>query len=220
MNAHEQALQSEVLAELAWEPKLGASTVDVAVGPNGVVTLRGVVNTYAQKIAAERAAKRVKGVDALVNDIDVKLPMSHERTDPELASAVVRALEWDVLVPHARIRPTVSDGWVRLEGEVDWNYERAAAEDAVHHLIGVKGITNRITVKPHLSAEDVERRIEAALKRNAALEAKRIEVDAHDGRVTLRGTVHSWNERDLAEAAAWAGPGVGSVVDELKVESS
>lgn len=219
MNAQQEALQAEVLAELSWDPTIGATTVQVAVGPDDVVSLRGVVRSFAQKIAAEQGAKRVKGVHAVVNDIDVKLPSSHERSDPDLAAAVVRALEWDVMVPHDRIKVTVSDGWVRLEGTVDWNYERAAAEDAIHHLMGVRGITNRVEVTPRAAAADIERRIADALKRHATLEAKAIEVDASRGKVVLRGTVHSWAERDAAEAAAWAAPGVAVVEDDLKVES-
>lgn len=218
MNVREKALQEAVLAELAWDPTIGASTVQVMVGPDGVVTLHGLVRSFAQKIAAERAAKRVRGVDAVVNDIDVKLPMEHERKDPELAGAVVRALEWDVMVPQDEIKVTVSNGCVRLDGEVDWNYERAAAEDVVRHLTGVRGITNRIVVRPAVNVEGLQRRITDALERHAALESKAIKVEARRGRVTLRGRVHSWAEREAAEAAAWAAPGVSEVDDELKVE--
>jgi osmotically-inducible protein OsmY len=218
MNVQEQALRREVLAELEWEPRLGSSTVGVAVA-SAVVTLTGVVKTYAEKMAAERAAKRVKGVHVVINEIDVKLASPHARADPEIAAAVVRALEWDVLVPHTRIEARVADGWVRLEGTVDWEYQRAAAAEAVHRLTGITGVTNLIAVKPQLVAEDVEKRIEAALKRSADVEARHIHVEAHEGKVVLRGRVHSWVARDTADAAAWAAPGVATVEDELEVAS-
>lgn len=136
MNVQEAALRREVVQELEWEPRLGSSVVDVGVAAHGVVTLSGVVKSYAEKVAAERAAKRVRGVRAVVNDVDVNLPMSHERNDADIAAAVVQAHEWNVLVPHDAIESRVSDGWVRLEGAVDWNYQRAAAEEGVQHLAG------------------------------------------------------------------------------------
>lgn len=136
MNVQEATLRREVVQELEWEPTLGSSVVDVGVAAHGVVTLSGVVKSYAEKVAAERAAKRVRGVRAVVNDVDVNLPMSHERNDADIAAAVVQAHEWDVLVPHDAIESRVSDGWVRLEGAVDWNYQRAAAEEGVQHLAG------------------------------------------------------------------------------------
>ena len=191
----------------------------MGVAAHGVVTLTGVVTSYAEKVAAERAAKRVRGVHAVVNDIDVKLPMSHERNDGDIADAVVQALEWNVLVPRGTIDVRVSDGWVRLEGAVDRNDERTAAEEAVQHLAGVKGITSRITVKPHVTIDDVRERIEAALRRNAEVEARHIRVEARDGKVVLRGHVQSWGERAAAEVAAWVAPGVTAVDDELEVES-
>ncbi|HEX9611959.1 MAG TPA: BON domain-containing protein [Gemmatimonadales bacterium] len=145
--------------------------------------------------------------------------MSHERNDGDIADAVVQALEWNVLVPRGTIDVRVSDGWVRLEGAVDRNDERTAAEEAVQHLAGVKGITSRITVKPHVTIDDVRERIEAALRRNAEVEARHIRVEARDGKVVLRGHVQSWGERAAAEVAAWAAPGVTAVDDELEVES-
>lgn len=224
MNVQPEALQGDLLKELEWEPRLDASRIDVAVADDGVVSLTGLVRSYAAKVAAERAVKRVKGVQVVVNDLDVQVPMSHERTDTEIGEAVARALEWDVLVPHDKIRARVSDGWVRLEGEVDWNYQRTAAEEAVHRLTGVKGITNLITVLPQVANEDVKTRddvraaIEAALKRSAEVEAEHIVVMTHHGNVVLRGRVHSWAERDAAEAAAWSAPGVATLDDRLLVK--
>lgn len=192
MNVQEAALQREVRRELEWEPRLGSSTVDVGVAAHGVVTLTGVVKSYAEKVAAERAAKRVRGVHAVVNDVDVKLPMSHERNDADIADAVVQALEWNVLVPHDTIEARVSEGWVRLEGVVDWNYQRAAAEESVQRLAGVKGVTNLITVKPRMTVHDVRERIERALGRNAELTAHRLKVEAQAScKSSRRSTVSS-----------------------------
>ena len=213
-----QDLRQQLLEELDWEPKLGTSQVDVKISDRGVVTLTGLVKSYAEKVAAERAARRVRGVQAVANDIDILLPMAHERSDPAIAEAVVRALEWDVLVPDD-VEVRVSDGWVRLSGTVDWNYQRAAAADAVQFLAGVKGITNLITVKPRVLVPDVRERIEAALRRNAEVEAHRISVHLRDATVTLRGQVQSWTERAAAEAAAWAAPGVTTVENELEIHS-
>lgn len=154
MSVQQQALRQELLDELEWEPKLGASRLDIAVADDGVVTITGMVENYAQKIAAERAVKRVKGVHAVVNDVDVRASMPHEPGDPQLAAAVVQALEQDAWVPHQKIRVRVSEGWVRLEGEVDRNYEPSAAEKALYRLAGVKGITNLITVRPLVTDSD------------------------------------------------------------------
>jgi osmotically-inducible protein OsmY len=213
-----QDLRQQLLEELDWEPKLGTSQVDVKISDHGVVTLTGLVKSYAEKVAAERAARRVRGVHAVVNDIDILLPMTHERSDPAIAEAVARALEWDVLVPHD-VEVRVSDGWVRLSGTVDWNYQRAAAAEAVQFLAGVKGITNLIAVKPRVLVPDVRERIETALRRNAEVEAHRISVHLRDATVTLRGHVQSWAERAAAEAAAWAAPGVTTVENELEIDS-
>jgi osmotically-inducible protein OsmY len=175
------------------------------------------VRNYAEKVAAERAAKRVRGVHAVVNELDVHLPATHERSDAELADAVVRALEWDVLVPHDNIQVLVADGWVRLEGTVDWNFQRSAAEEAVCRLTGIKRLTNRIEVKAQVEAESIKSQIEAALRRNAAIDAQAIHVKVENRVVMLTGQVHSWAEREIVEAAAWSAPGVEAVDDELKI---
>ncbi|HYL22750.1 MAG TPA: BON domain-containing protein [Gemmatimonadales bacterium] len=224
MNVQQEALQRELLAALDWEPRLAGSMIDVKVAHDGVITLTGVVKSYADKVAAERTVKHVKGVRAVVNDIDVRLLEQHERTDTELAEAVVQALEWDVLVPHDKLWARVSDGWVRLEGTVNWNFQRTAAEEAVHRLTGVKRVSNLIAVRPQgdedrAARETVKDGIEAALKRSAELEANNIEVEAHQGNVVLRGRVNSWAEREAAEAAAWAARGVATVDDRLQVGS-
>jgi osmotically-inducible protein OsmY len=212
-------LRQQVLEELDWEPKLGTSQVDATISDHGVVSLTGLVKSYAEKVAAERAARRVRGVHAVVNDLDILLPMTHERSDPAIAEAVVRALEWDVLVPHDVIDVRVSDGWVRLSGTVDWNFQRAAAVDAVQSLTGVKGITNLVTVRPRVMVPEIKTRIEAALRRNAEVEAHGITVHLQDSAVTLRGHVQSPAERTAAESAAWAAPGVTTVENELIIDS-
>ncbi len=210
-------LQRDVIEELAWQPNIREAEIGVAV-KNGVVTLSGFVDTYAQKYAAARAAERVHNVRAVADDLSVKLPKSFMRSDTDIAHAAVSALKWDVEVPDIRIQVLVDDGWVSLDGAVDWQFQRTAAEKAVRYLTGVKGVINRITVQqPSVSAYEVNQRIEEALKRSAATEADRITVEARNGKVVLRGTVRSWAEREDAERAAWAAPGVSEVDDEIAV---
>ncbi|MDE3128393.1 MAG: BON domain-containing protein [Gemmatimonadota bacterium] len=210
-------LQRDVIEELAWQPNIREA--EIAVGArNGVVTLSGFVDSYAQKYAAARAVESVRGVRAVADDLKVRLPQAFVRSDTDVAHAAVSALKWDVEVPDTRIKVLVDDGWISLDGAVDWQFQRTAAENAVRHLAGVNGVINRITVQqPKVSAYEVNQRIEEALKRNAALDAEKISIDARDGRVVLRGTVRSWAEREDAERAAWAAPGVTEVDDELAV---
>ncbi len=210
-------LQRDVIEEMAWQPNV--SDAEIGVGArNGVVTLSGFVNTYAQKYAAVRAAEKVRGVHAVADDLKVRLPQALMRSDTDVAHAAVAALTWDVEVPDERIKALVDDGWVSLDGAVDWQFQRLAAERAVRHLSGVKGVINRITVQqPKVSAYEVNQRIQDALKRSAAVDADKISIEATDGKVVLRGTVRSWSEREDAERAAWAAPGVTEVDDEIAV---
>ena len=208
-------LQRKILAELDWDPRLDASQVGVACSSEGVVTLTGHVGTYADRISAEQLTWHIGGVKAVANDLEVKLSAASRRTDTDVAGAAVRALEWDVAVPHEQIKVTV--GWVALAGEVEWQFQRAAAEQAIRQLVGVRGVGNQIMLKPRVTADDVKGRIEAAFKRNAELEARRVQVDVQDRRVVLRGKVHSWAERQEAERAAWAAPGVAHVEDNLAI---
>jgi osmotically-inducible protein OsmY len=210
-------LQREIIDELNWDPAVKGAEIGVAVR-KGVATLSGHVDSYARKYAAERAAERVSGVRALADNVKVKLPMSHSRTDTEIAHAAIAALDWDVEVPDKAITLRVEDGSVFLEGSVEWQYQKLAAERDVRYLMGVRAVANMIKVEPKkASSVDVERRITDALRRGAEKDAAGITVEASDGRVTLRGHVRSWNERADAERAAWGAPGVAVVEDRLVV---
>jgi osmotically-inducible protein OsmY len=209
-------LQKKVLDALDWEPSLDASRIGVAVN-DGIVTLNGQVPSWAELWTAERVIKRMTGVKGVANDLEVKLPGDAQRTDTDLAAAAVRAMEWDVQVPNQKLQVRVANGWLTLEGKVEWQYQREAAERAVRHLLGVRGVSNQITLVPKVTPADLKKRIEEALKRSAELEARLIRVETKGGAVVLDGTVHSWAERDRAEQAVWAAPGVVSVEDHLAV---
>jgi osmotically-inducible protein OsmY len=209
-------LKEEVLNALDWEPSIDAGEIDVSVEEN-VVTLTGRVGSYAQKLAAERATLGVYGVKGVANDLEVVVTPVYERTDTDIAQAAVEALKWNSLVPTNRVTVAVSGGWVTLNGTLDWQYQKDAADRTVRNLTGVRGVTNDITVKPRVSTTDVESKIENAFRRSAEIDARRITVVAQNGEVTLTGNVHSWAERREATRAAWAAPGVTQVVDRLDV---
>ena len=212
-------LRQDVVDELEWEPSIDARKIGVAVD-NGIVTLTGHVSTYAEKTNAEKAIKHLHGVLAVANDVEVKLPTTAERDDADIARSVVNALEWNVAVPKEKINVLVSRGWVTLEGSVDWYYQKREAEEAVRVLSGVRGVTNKILVSARkIAPADVKAKIEAALTRNAEIDAKRIVVETTDGQVTLRGNVRSWVEREDAVNAAWAAPGVTKVVDRIAIHA-
>lgn len=185
---------------------------------DGVVTLAGSVDTFGSKYAAVRAVEKLNGVKAVVDNLDVKLAAAHTRSDTEIAHTAVNALKWDTMVPDEMIKLTVRDGWITLDGNVPWRFQKSAAERVVRYLMGVKGVTNLLTVQPkHPSAHDVSDKIKNALRRSAELDAERIVVEASDGTVTLKGTVRSFAERRDAENAAWGAPGVSRVEDRIAV---
>lgn len=209
-------LKRDVEAELRWDPRVTEAEIGVAV-KDGVVTLSGYVPNYAQRTAAEHDAERVSGVRAVAEELKVKLPGSLDLTDTDIAHRALNAMKWNVEVPDARIKLRVDRGWITLEGDTDWQFERLAAERAVRYLSGVVGVTNLIRLAPRVSTYDVSKRIKEALHRSAAADAAAIDVQANEGRVTLRGKVSSWTEREDAERAAWAAEGVTTVDDFITI---
>lgn len=212
----DQDIAIDVLAELRWDPSVKGSEIGVGV-KEGVVTLSGTVVTFAQKYAAARAVEGVYGVRAIADDLVVRSEARCARSDTDLAHMTLCALERDVEVPDEQIQVTVDDGWIVLEGSVDWRFQRDAAERAVRYLSGVQGMTNRIAVRPRSYSTEVKAKIEAALRRSAEVDSHRVVVDSADGLVTLRGTVRSRAERMDAERAAWNAPGVREVHDHIEV---
>ncbi len=214
----DRQLQQNIMSELRWEPSVKATEIGVAV-KDGVVTLTGKLDTYAQKFAAERAVERVAGVRAIADDLAVVLPGTFGRSDSDIARAAASAIAWDIEVPNG-ITAIVTNGWVTLSGKAVWYYQKAAAERVVRYLTGVTGVTNMIEIHPPVAvkAGDVKSKIEAALARSVELDARAISVTALDDTITLTGTVRSWAERDDATRAAWNAPGVRFVKDELKVK--
>lgn len=210
-------LKADVLAELAWDPAINASAIGVIV-KDGLVTLTGHLDTFAQKHAAERAVRRVAGVRGIAVELDVKLAPEHRRSDTELAQAAVSALRWNSLVPDEHVRLEVDDGWVTLSGEVDWPYQFSSAEQCIRPLTGVRGVTNAVKIKPRVRGNDIAQQVAAALTRHAEREARHIDVDVDGGTVTLSGHVDSLSEHDAALGAAFGTRGVTSVVDKLEVK--
>jgi len=210
-------IQRDVQNEMQWDPSLDESAIGVKV-QDGVVTLVGGVSHYADRWTAEDIAKRVSGVRAVANDIEVKIPAVGERSDTDIAGAAVNALKWNVSLLSADIKAVVRHGWITLSGQVKFGYQKSAAETTVRYLLGVKGIINDITVKPTIKMIDVKQKIEEAFQRQARLDSKEIDVDVDDNQVTLKGCVHSWREKDDAARAAWAAPGVAKVENKLQVQ--
>jgi osmotically-inducible protein OsmY len=216
MKKSDSEIERDVKEELGWDPDLDATDIAVSV-KNGVVTLTGFVKSYSDKFEAEAAAKRVAGVVAVANDIEVRMPSVDERPDPEIARDAVVAIKSQLPISSERIKIVVKNGWVTLEGEAEWQYQRQTAENAVRRIKGVKGVSNLIQLKPHVEPSEIQRKIQAALRRSAEIDANRITVETNGGEVVLKGTVRSWVEREEAERAAWAAPGVTRVVDQIAV---
>ena len=211
-------IKNDVLTELSWDPLVPEARIGVAVH-EGVVTLTGHLDSYAEKVATKRAAERVAGVKVLAVELDVIPTGVHQRSDTEIALAVEHALSWSTSVPKGRVKATVEKGWVTLSGELDWNFQRRAVERIVRPLKGVVGVSDNVRLKTLPVSSNLSSRIQEALMRQAVREAKRIEISMDGSVVTLRGHVHSWAERSAAEGAAWSAPGVSRVNNEMTVES-
>jgi osmotically-inducible protein OsmY len=212
----DEQIQRDVLSELKWDARVQPNEIGVAV-KDGIVTLMGSVDSLVKKWAAEEAALRVRGVRGVANEIEVKLPISAERTDSDIATAALNALKWDALIPEDRVKVSVSKGWVTLEGEVDWNYQRHDAEWAVPRLTRVRGVTNLIKVKPQATPSELKKKIEDALVRSAETDAQHITVEVQGSKVILSGTVRSWVEKREAERVAWSAPGITSVDNRIVI---
>ena len=216
MSKTDSALKGQIVEELVWDPAIKETAVGVAV-KDGVVTLTGHLDTYAEKDAAMRAVRRVAGVKAIAVEIDVRLSSAHQRSDTDIANGIELALRWNTSIPQDAVRVTVDHGWVTLQGEVDWNFQRLSAESVIRPVMGVVGISNELKLKPRIVAADLSRKIEDALRRQALREAQQIQIAVAGDTVTLTGKVHSWQERQAAQGVAWSAPGVKSVVNELQV---
>ena len=210
-------IERDVKEELKWEPGL-PDAADIAVSvKDGVVTLAGFVKSYTDKYEAEAAAKRVVGVKGVANDIEVRMPSVDERPDPEIARDAVAAIKTQLPISSEHIKVVVKNGWVNLEGQVEWEYQRRTAEQAVRRIKGIKGVTNLIQLRPRAEPSEIKRKIEEAFKRNAEVDANRIIVETNGSEVVLKGTVRSWTERQEAERIAWSAPGVTKVEDRIIV---
>jgi osmotically-inducible protein OsmY len=213
-------LQRDVMNELRWEPVLSSGTSEIGVtAREGAITLVGEVNSYAKKLAALRAARRVKGVKAVALELEVVLPGEHSYSDSELAQSISHALRWHTGVAENEVKATVQNGFVFLDGEVDWPFQKKAAETALENLLGIRGITNRIKIRPQINVADIRKDIFAAFHRSATVDAGSILIDVSHGRVTLLGKVRSWAEKIEAENSAWKAPGVAEVINKIEVDN-
>jgi osmotically-inducible protein OsmY len=211
-------IKRDVEDELRSEPDIDPTDIAVAV-KDGVVTLTGFVRSFRQKRKAEEDVKRVAGVIGVANNIEVRLPLIHRRPDPDIARDAIEEIRSDLPFSWEKIKLTISDGSVTLDGEVEWYFQRESAEEAVWRVRGVKGVINNIQVRPYVPPVEIKRKIEEALRRAAELDASRIKVEANGSEVILRGTVRSWAEREEAEHAAWRAPGVTKVDNRIRIEA-
>jgi osmotically-inducible protein OsmY len=210
-------IQKDVIEQLKWEPFLNAAQIGVSV-KNGIVTLSGQVDTYSKKMLAEKAAKKVAGVKAIAEDIQVGISPSYKRSDTEIAEAVVNALKWHTMIPEDKIKVSVEEGNVKMEGDVEWEYQRSQAKTTVENLMGVRFVTNLIAVKPKITPYELQQKITASFQRSANIDAGKVTVDVTGSKVTLRGKVRSFAEREDAENAVWAAPGIVLVENKLLIE--
>jgi osmotically-inducible protein OsmY len=210
------SLRQNIIDELEFEPSLNAANIGVAV-ENGVVTLTGHVRSYMEKVRAERVVQRVKDVHGVAEELEVRYPSDKKTADDEIAKRALNIISWDTSIPADKVQVKVEGGWITLSGQVEWYYQKVSAESAVRRISGVKGVSNMLTIEPRVQPSDIKGRIENALKRKAGVEASKIRVSVSDGKVTLDGNVNAWFERTAAEDAAWAAPGVTSVVDHIHI---
>lgn len=210
-------LQKDVMDQLKWEPFLNEAAIGVAV-KNGIVTLSGVVENYSKKMTAEKAAKKVAGVRAIAEDIQISVSPARPKTDTNIAGAVLNALKAHVSVPDEKLQVKVEDGIVTLEGEMEWEYEREAAKTAIENLAGIRNIFNNITIKSRLKPEEVKQKINTAFQRSAIIDAGKISVEVSESKVILHGKVRSFAEKEDAANAAWKTPGVTLVENRLEIE--
>lgn len=211
-------IQQDVMEELKWQPYLKASEIGVAV-KDGIVTLSGTVNSYSKKLAAENAAKNILGVRAVAEDISIRLLPDSRKSDADLAAAVLNALKWHSAVQEDKVKIKVEDGWVTLEGQVEWEFQKAAAKSAIENLVGVKGVTNKIVITPKVEIKDVKRQISLAFHRSATIDSEKVSVNTSGDTITLEGKVRSLAEKKDAERAAWLAPGVRAIENKLEISA-
>jgi osmotically-inducible protein OsmY len=210
------SLRQNIIDEFEFEPSLNAANIGVAVD-NGVVTLTGHVGSYMEKVRAERVVQRIKGVHGVAEELEVRYPGDKKTSDDEIAKRALNIISWDTSIPANKVQVKVEGGWITLSGQVEWYYQKVSAEEAVRKISGIKGVSNMLTIEPRVQPSDIKNRIENALKRKAGVEASKIKVSVAGGKVTLDGDVNAWFERNAAEGAAWAAPGVTSVEDHIRI---
>lgn len=211
-------IQTDVQEELKWEPFLKASEIGVSV-KKGIVTLSGTVDSYSKKLRAEETAKRVSGVTVVVQKIEVALPSVGKRTDIDIAEAALNALKWNNIIPGEKLKVKVEEGWITLEGEVEWEYQRASARNSIENLVGVTGVSNKIKVTPQITPTAIKQKIRSAFQRNANIDSESIHVEIKGDKVILSGKVRSWAEKKEAETAAWLAPGITTVDNNIEIDS-